>query len=83
MTRQETLNSLENQIVTVTNGMFFISGSLIKENNTFYLFVTEQIGKSFANIGFTIENIESINVNEEAFGKNALELDKYLIVLRG
>ena len=71
MNHQETLNSLENQIITVTNGMFFISGSLIKENNTFYLFVTEQIGKSFANIGFTVENVESINVNAEAFGKNA------------
>ena len=83
MNHLEALNNLENQTVIVTNGMFFISGSLIKENNTFYLFVTEQVGKPFANIGFTIENIESININEEAFGKNALEHDKYLIVLKG
>jgi len=79
----EALNYLEHHLVTVTNGIFYISGLLYKDNNLYSVFVTETTDKRCANVDFTIENIESINVNEEAFGKNALEHDKYLIVLKG
>ena len=69
-TQVNILNSLtylktEKRIVSVTNGIFIISGVLLEENNLYYIFVTEEIGKFFANVGFSIDQIESINVNEK------------------
>lgn len=69
-TQVNILNSLtylktEKRIVSVTNGIFIISGVLLEENNLYYIFVTEEIGKFFANVAFSIDQIESINVNEK------------------
>ena len=79
----EILNYLEHRLVTVTNGIFYISGLLYKDNNLYSVFVTETTDKRYANVDFTIESIESINVTENAFLPNVSESKRYTILLKG
>ena len=79
----ESLNYLEHRLVTVTNGMFYISGLLYRENNLYSIFVTETPIKRCASVDFEIENIESINVNENAFLPSISENERYIILLKG
>lgn len=81
MTHSEALEYLENRLVTVTNGMFYISGLLYKEDNLYSIFVTEMTHKRCANVDFTIENIESITVTEILPGVS--ESKRYMIDLKG
>ena len=41
------------------------------------------LGKQSANVDFKIENIESINVNENAFLPSIPENERYTILLKG
>ena len=79
----EILNYLEHRLVTVTNGIFYISGLLYKDNNLYSVFVTETTDKRYANVDFTIESIESINVTENEFLPNVSESKRYTILLKG
>lgn len=83
MTHSEALEYLENRFVTVTNGLFYISGLLYKENDLYSVFVTETTDKRYANVDFTIENIESITVTENAFLLSVSESKRYTIGLKG
>ena len=83
MTHLEALEYLENRLVTVTNGIFYISGLLHKENNLYSVFVIETTDKRCANVDFIIENIESIIVIENAFLPSVSESKRYTIRLKG
>jgi hypothetical protein len=83
MNHQEALNYLENRLVTVTNGIFHVSGLLIKQQDCYCIDVTEIPNKSITNVCFKLEYVESIDVNEEAFLPNIPEIDRYMIILRG
>ncbi len=82
MTHLEALEYLENRLVTVTNGMFYILGLLVREDDCYYVFVTEKVNKSSGKVQFKAEHVAEIDVNEEAFLPNVLEHKRYMIILK-
>lgn len=83
MTHSEALEYLENCLLTVTNGIFTISGFLFRINNMYYVDCFGEEAKFRANVEFDVEDIESIDVNETAFLSNVSESERHTIVLKG
>lgn len=89
MNHQEALIYLENRYVNITNGIFTISGFLFKteDNNPFYYidFFSKKgaLFPNHASVNFIVDQVESIDVNEEAFLPNVPEDKRYTIVLKG